>query len=1147
MKTRFTSLDCAAICADLQGLIGLRLANIYDANAKTFILKFAKPDHKALVLVESGIRVHPTSYARDKSATPSAFTAKLRKHLKTRRLAAVSQLGSDRIVDFVFGEGEFALHLFVELYSSGNIVLTAHDFSILAVLRVVEVETNALPTPTPADAEPREPPAATVEINFRVGQRYSMVDFVRPFAGVSRDALAAALAEYRDSVATASASDEVTANAETLEDSAPAQPAKSSKAIKTQKKKDKKAKQSAVATIKDVTLRKWAKEKFGFLYGPALVDHILYFSDSNDSCTPLVDASVKMSDILADTALESTIIEGLWKGFQDANSIMQRAFEGKHSFEGWITQIEHKTPNLPGSTTTSEPLITFDEFHPYNFSQLQHLNQQNPAPVHHSTFSKAVDEFFTHTESHRLSLRLHAAEANASKKLASVSQNHTAQVTRLQTATQSSQKNAACIEANLETVDAVITTVRQFVGSGMDWIELWELVKEEKRAGNYVASVIEGLKLENGVVTVLLMDPEFEEEEVEDSDDDSGDDSDSDDDAARKAVKGKKRAEKAKKRKEAEERRRKGMCKIDLDIYLSAWANARRYYDSKKLAAVKAEKTIHAVSKAMKQAEKKITQELKATKTAAPTIKTIRTPFWFEKYLWFVSSENYLIVAGRDTLQSDTLLRKFMRKDDVVVSADVEGTPTVLVINSYSAAFNNAEAKPPGVTAASPIPPLTLHQAGTMAVAHSKAWESKIITSAWWPPVQLIYGFGLLFAIDQATAARHYDERRPWARLGRPEVNDGTTVVDLDGDVDADGDAGDESESDEEGAAGDAEPPESVVNFEKYGLEKPETIEEVGSPEAIAVGSVASEEIAQQSSRDAGVVAETHPAVGKKRISAKERRELKKQVGKPDVSSSAYAERQNTQSLDESVSDESDTEEAVSLPLKREKQPAPSVTSKTSSAAVQSKAAPRGKKAKLKKMKEKYADQSDEEREVMMSLLHGDGSKKKAVVDEQQTKGGARQSTSHKNTGNPKSGKDSEKQAPKPPKQVKSAIGGGGDFVGDSAPAEDFNLSLLDLLTSQPNSDDIITAVVPVCAPWTCLAKYKYKVKLVPGSLKRGKAAKSVESAFKLMATKSEDKREGDVISQMVEAEITAAMLGKVKIMGAAGAASTDSKQSKKK
>lgn len=44
------------------------------------------------------------------------FLLQCRKHLKTRRLTHVKQLGMDRIVDFQFGSDEAAYHLIVELY-----------------------------------------------------------------------------------------------------------------------------------------------------------------------------------------------------------------------------------------------------------------------------------------------------------------------------------------------------------------------------------------------------------------------------------------------------------------------------------------------------------------------------------------------------------------------------------------------------------------------------------------------------------------------------------------------------------------------------------------------------------------------------------------------------------------------------------------------------------------------------------------------------------------------------------------------------------------------------------------------------------------------------------------------------------------------
>ena len=56
-------------------------------------------------------------YMKTKAETPSNFTLKLRKHVRTRRLEDVRQLGVDRIVDFTFGSGEATYHIILELYS----------------------------------------------------------------------------------------------------------------------------------------------------------------------------------------------------------------------------------------------------------------------------------------------------------------------------------------------------------------------------------------------------------------------------------------------------------------------------------------------------------------------------------------------------------------------------------------------------------------------------------------------------------------------------------------------------------------------------------------------------------------------------------------------------------------------------------------------------------------------------------------------------------------------------------------------------------------------------------------------------------------------------------------------------------------------
>lgn len=114
-----TAIDVRALVAQLRPLlVGLRLANIYCVNfsRRMYLLKFAKGDAKHQVLIESGIRIHTTDWQRDKSIIPSSFVMKLRKHLRTRRLEAINQLGVDRSIDFTFGVEHNATHLLIELY-----------------------------------------------------------------------------------------------------------------------------------------------------------------------------------------------------------------------------------------------------------------------------------------------------------------------------------------------------------------------------------------------------------------------------------------------------------------------------------------------------------------------------------------------------------------------------------------------------------------------------------------------------------------------------------------------------------------------------------------------------------------------------------------------------------------------------------------------------------------------------------------------------------------------------------------------------------------------------------------------------------------------------------------------------------------------
>ncbi|RZS10052.1 hypothetical protein BHM03_00041203 [Ensete ventricosum] len=136
-------------------------------------------------------------------------------------------------------------------------------------------------------------------------------------------------------------------------------------------------------------------------------------------------------------------------------------------------------------------------------------------------------------------------------------------------------KMAELIEYNLEDVDAAIVAVRVALANGMNWEDIARMVKEERKSGNPVAGLIDKLHLERNCITLLL----------------SNNLDEMDDDEKTAPVE-------------------KVLVEVEVDLALSAHANARRWYELKKRQENKQDKTIKAHEKAFKAAEKKTRHQL---------------------------------------------------------------------------------------------------------------------------------------------------------------------------------------------------------------------------------------------------------------------------------------------------------------------------------------------------------------------------------------------------------------------------------------------------------------------------------------------------------------------------------------------------------
>lgn len=113
-----------------------------------------------------------------------------------------------------------------------------------------------------------------------------------------------------------------------------------------------------------------------------------------------------------------------------------------------------------------------------------------------------------------------------------------------------------------------------------------------------------------------------------------------------------------------------------------------------------------------------------------------RKTFWFEKFHWFISSDSYLVVAGRDAQQNELLVRRYLRVGDIYVHAEIQGAASVIIRNREKILSKDLPTLIP--------PPKTLNEAGTIAICYSSAWEAKVVINAWWvqhDQVKLFYFF----------------------------------------------------------------------------------------------------------------------------------------------------------------------------------------------------------------------------------------------------------------------------------------------------------------------------------------------------------------------------------------------------------------------
>ncbi|KAF4321106.1 hypothetical protein BBO99_00004034 [Phytophthora kernoviae] len=998
-KTRMSIDDIHAMVGSIRAnVVNMRVTNIYDLQgqgengaAKTYILKLHQPPFpKIFLLLESG------------------FTMKLRKHLRGKRLSALTQLEGDRVVDFTFGQDALQCHLILELYASGNIILTDGEYRILSLLRTHRFDENvkmAVKQVYPVQL------LGDQETQSSIQTQTQLLEFVSKW--FEEQELKAAAAPPTG---------------------------------KTQKKKK-------LQTIKQLLLVK--DSTFGGL-GPVIIEHCLVRAEI--SPTLKVKNAAEFA-ALGDKKLIKLVAElqegwKLLEKLQDEQTSVNGPVPASNDDDAVVDEDEADAPTakdpsaasqkcgfiiLKDTTDESAP-AQFEEFTPFLYAQhLQSLKKVRSF----DTFDEAVDEYFSRFEAETAEVAKHSAQLAAENKLAKLKKNQQQQLAQLREVQEQSFQHAQLIEANQQDVENVLLVIRSALASGMDWRGLEELVRYEQKNGNPVASLIHKLDLEHNRVAILLCDEDNDDEE----DNEGGDGTGEEDMQAHV---------------------------IWIDLSLSALANAREIYTKKKKAGEKVKKATEATDKAIALAEKNTKKTLEKQQTKRNTIYQRRKTLWFEKFHWFLTNEKYLVVAGKDAHQNELLVKRYLRKGDAYVHADLHGAATCIVRNHVTVKDKKTQELPP-------IPVGTLEQAGCMSVCRSNAWTSQVIAGAYWvhadqvsktapageylttgsfmirgkknyiQPSRLEMGLAVLFRIDESCIGNHL-------RQGEGRVVIPSESIDLE-------------EDDDEESVSTTE--DSVQKVSKQDIRTEATdnsVKKKARAEDRKSEVVASEDPAVQENEDDDEEESTQEKQrdGKKRLSAKERRDLKK--GKLTA---------REDSIDEEYSS------TQQKPTKGKGK------DNSSAAAVSQKKSVRGKKGKMKKMKKKYADQDDEDRRLRMEAL-GHVVEDDQEDDEEQ---GNEDDTTTPSVGEDDGAVDTTPAAEVDKEYIRQQREKKEKFLEeqeDEAEGADF----FDAFTGEPLPNDIVLFAMPMCAPYASLTKYKYKVKLTPGSQKKGKAAKQAMEHF---------------------------------------------------
>lgn len=145
---------------------------------------------------------------------------------------------------------------------------------------------------------------------------------------------------------------------------------------------------------------------------------------------------------------------------------------------------------------------------------------------------------------------------------------------------------------------------------------------------------------------------------------------------------------------------------VYIDLKKSLGENANSFYSKGKKAEKKLEGTIEAISKTQKKIDK-LKLEKESLEVEIDFLIKKPKKNWYEKFRWFISSDGYLIIGGRDATSNEIIFKKYIDPEDLIFHTNFAGSPLVVVKNKES----------------KNIPLSTIKETGDFVASFSRAWK----------------------------------------------------------------------------------------------------------------------------------------------------------------------------------------------------------------------------------------------------------------------------------------------------------------------------------------------------------------------------------------------------------------------------------------